>query len=226
MKARGIFSSIILGGALVLSQALSSCSGEAPVLQNIRAVQIQRQAPEGKGYSLSVFAAVQDSDGFEDIEALYIVKDEEELFWKLDPESWTKKDIEGSAWIGSNGISLAGSEAFPEGSYRLIIVDAAGEKAEREFNLDKAGWEGLSLKANLEGDKLDIVGSSALQSFQILFLDASGRTLFTVDGKKGSQSISQICAQYQEYSIAHAITVLALHANSRQALMSQRLSLK
>ena len=76
-----------------------------------------------------------DEDGIEDIESIYIVKNDDELFWELRSDIWTKETINNEVWIGINGIALPESFPFKEGSYRLIVIDSIGERVETEFYL-------------------------------------------------------------------------------------------
>ncbi|MCK5198132.1 MAG: hypothetical protein KAR21_07265, partial [Spirochaetales bacterium] len=69
---------------------------------------------------LSVFVLVEDEDGIGDIESIYLIHDESELFWKLNPDSWKHKVLGGKNWIGSNSIRMGDSSSLPAGNYRLL----------------------------------------------------------------------------------------------------------
>ncbi|MCK5196885.1 MAG: hypothetical protein KAR21_00955 [Spirochaetales bacterium] len=84
---------------------------------------------------LSVFMLIEDEDGIEDIESIYLIHDESELFWKLNQNSWKQKVLGGKNWIGSNSIRMSDSSNLPAGNYRLVVIDRAGERDTREFNL-------------------------------------------------------------------------------------------
>ncbi len=81
---------------------------------------------------ISLFIHVEDEDGIDDIDRIYIIRDDEELFWELAPESWSEKEQDGVIWIGTSGISYPPSLPGVSGTFRIIVIDAAGERTEIE----------------------------------------------------------------------------------------------
>ncbi len=81
---------------------------------------------------ISLFIHVEDEDGIDDIDRIYIIRDDEELFWELDPESWSEIEQDGVVWIGTSGISYPPSLSGISGTFRIIVIDAAGERTEIE----------------------------------------------------------------------------------------------
>ncbi len=75
--------------------------------------------------ALSLFVRPDDPDGFDDLAELYLIDDQEELFWRLDPDTWQKSGS-GDSWIGSNGLVLPDGAPLPAGEYRLLLRDLAG----------------------------------------------------------------------------------------------------
>ena len=63
----------------------------------------------------------RDPDGFEDIEEVYLISDSEELFWRLDSQSWRRSGDGEESWIGANGLRLPDGRPFPAGEYRLLL---------------------------------------------------------------------------------------------------------
>ena len=61
-----------------------------------------------------------------------------ELFWELSSESWIQKTIAGKHWLGSNTIRMNDMSILPFGLYRVLVLDKAGERDSREFNLSKS----------------------------------------------------------------------------------------
>lgn len=110
------------------------CSQEAPEIRQQFVQRNYREDPRiNVGYEqLSVFLHVDDEDGYEDLEYLYIIHDKDELFWILDADSWEYRERDGETWIGSNEIVMADFTPFPEGTYRLVVIDKAGERKETE----------------------------------------------------------------------------------------------
>ena len=85
---------------------------------------------------IAFFALVNDDDGPEDIAELRLYNDFEGLLWTLKPENWTLHQEEKQTWIGSHTLSMAGSEAFPSGQWRAVIIDKGGDFSERTFGFD------------------------------------------------------------------------------------------
>ena len=72
--------------------------------------------------SLSLFVRAGDADGADDLDELYLIFDDGELFWRLTAATWTRTEHEGATWIGSSTISMPGREPFPPGEYRLLLL--------------------------------------------------------------------------------------------------------
>ncbi|MCK5671726.1 MAG: hypothetical protein KAH95_00025 [Spirochaetales bacterium] len=84
---------------------------------------------------LSLFVLVEDEDGVSDIANVYIIHDESELFWELDPDNWAIKVISGKNWLGSNSISMNDNSNMPSGLYRIVVIDKAGERDSSKINI-------------------------------------------------------------------------------------------
>ncbi|MCL2294254.1 MAG: hypothetical protein FWC36_05260 [Spirochaetes bacterium] len=84
---------------------------------------------------LSVFLEVYDEDGVEDIRTIYVIHDNEELFWKINEDNWVFKTFNNENWFGSNNIVMNDFSGFPFGRYRVIVIDDAGERAETTFTI-------------------------------------------------------------------------------------------
>lgn len=152
--------------------------------------------PEGsKDERLSVFASVSDKDGVDDIEYLYIVHDEEELSWNLTPENWQRSDEGSSIWIGSNGLDAPGTE-IPRGQYRLILVDKAGERAERTFMLNAPETGNYTVPV-LRLSDVNIVLDSAYSSNTAFFFDSGGNVVLTTPIAKGTTSLDALWSKGQ-----------------------------
>ena len=119
---------------------LISCSGSVPEIgQIIWQVNILQTPSESRGYQeLSVFILIEDEDGIGDIDYIYLIHDESELFWKLNSNDWTQKVLGGKNWIGSNSIRMSDRSSLPAGNYRLVVIDKAGERDSRNFNISKS----------------------------------------------------------------------------------------
>lgn len=118
---------------------LISCSGAVPEIgQIIWQVNFLQTPSESSGHQeLSVFILIEDEDGIGDIDYIYLIHDESELFWKLNSNDWAQKVLGGKNWIGSNSIRMSDRSNLPSGTYRLVVIDKAGERDTREFNLSE-----------------------------------------------------------------------------------------
>ncbi len=113
------------------------CSGSTPEIgQLIWQVNFKKGAVGEKVTpSLSFFILISDEDGIADINSVYLINDDAELFWMLDKESWNIKVLGGNNWIGTNSVRMNDGTAIPPGTYRIIAIDKAGERDTREFNI-------------------------------------------------------------------------------------------
>ncbi len=116
-----------------------SCSEEPPeIFQVFWQLNIMSDKVLNDTYEqLTLFLHVDDKDGIDDVESIYIIKDEEELFWKINHENWIKSEKTDETWLGSNKIIMPDYSPFPRGDYRLLLIDKAGERDEKEFYISK-----------------------------------------------------------------------------------------
>jgi hypothetical protein len=151
------------------------------------------QAGDGTGARderLSVFASVSDADGVDDIEYLYVINDGEELCWTLTPENWERSDEGSSVWLGSNGIDSPG-QAIPRGEYRLVLVDRAGQRAERGFSLSAPETSAYGLPSvTLSGTTVKL--DSPYPSNTAFFIDAGGNVGKTAPIAKGTTTLDSL----------------------------------
>jgi len=136
---RGFRLAAALSAAALAPAALLSCGGEPPELRAVE-WRLELRPAEGGAYeSLSVFANIRDSDGIEDIEALWLVADGAELSWTIDDAKWLRRDEGGETWMGAAGLAMGDYGSLPRGDYRLVAADLAGRRAERRFTLEATG---------------------------------------------------------------------------------------
>lgn len=125
----------ILAAALALGAA---CSGKPPeILRTNTTRLLVKDLRTGQvSEKLSVFMVGADGDGPEDLDMMYVINDDAELFWSVDSKTWASSSAEGENWIGTNGISMPSGTALPMGTYRVILQDAGGDTAETSFTLE------------------------------------------------------------------------------------------
>lgn len=122
---------------LSLLFVFASCSNGPPeILQVFNQVNSTLNKETGKSYlSLSLFLQVQDEDGIEDIESIYLINDDKELFWELTKADWKEIKVDSETWIGANGLSVPENMELPGGNYRVLVIDIGGERAQQEIYL-------------------------------------------------------------------------------------------
>jgi hypothetical protein len=84
----------------------------------------------------SFFVIVEDDDGIENLDQLYLYHDREGLRWSLSSEDWITFEEEDKTWIGSRAIAMIDEEPLPRGQYRGVLINKGGEKTERTFSFD------------------------------------------------------------------------------------------
>jgi len=128
---------------------LVSCSGSVPEIgQLVWQINFIQKGEESSSYmELSVFTMVNDEDGISDIDKIYIINDEAELFWVLDSNSWEMKVISSGTWLGSNSIRMNDYSNLPSGTYRVLVIDKAGERDSRIFYISTEMLD--SIESNL-----------------------------------------------------------------------------
>jgi hypothetical protein len=134
-NVRKICRILVFGGLLFFS----SCSDNPPeILQISWQVMLFNNREASYGYQkLSIFLHIRDEDGIKDIGALYIINDDAELFWSLKEDSWKMVTKGSETWLGSDGLTMPGGEAFPSGKYRVLLEDLSGQSDETGIYLSK-----------------------------------------------------------------------------------------
>ncbi len=115
-----------------------SCASKPPqILQLTWNIYAYRDRINSVSYeALSLFLNLNDPDGIDDIEKIYLINDTKELFWKLDDTNWIKKKVGSATWIGSNKIVTTDRNMFPRGNYRIMVYDLGGNSAETSLSVD------------------------------------------------------------------------------------------
>ena len=111
---------------------VAACSGAPPEIGGVEIIRVYVNNPATNSvrHQIGLFVSVSDPDGLDDLARLYLIHDESELYWALDPTIWQQASVRGLDWIGSYGLGLPGSEEAPAGEYRVLLEDLSGESAE------------------------------------------------------------------------------------------------
>ncbi len=212
--------------ALLIPLALlAGCSAAAPEIVSVgmRLIVHATDDTGGRDERLSVFASVADEDGAEDIEHLFIVHDESELYWSLSEEVWQKREEGTSIWLGSNSLDSPGS-TIPRGNYRAILIDLAGERTERPLVLSAPDTSQYALPVvRLKGNTIDLV--SGYPSNTAFFLDSGGNVVLTVPIAKGNNNLDSLWAKGQWRSGADYLTVYAFEPKAETGFFSWKIRL-
>lgn len=142
-------------GLLTLAWLLG-CAGKPPVISRVFArVIFVRDLDKDMRYArLGVFMVASDPDGMDDLSAFYVINDSAELFWKVESGAWSTGTAEGESWIGTNSFAMPDANPPPEGEYRVVLQDQAGETVEDTFTLPKlepppqAEWPTASISSD------------------------------------------------------------------------------
>ena len=173
---------------------------------------------------LSFFASIKDQDGLADIEYLYIVHDESELFWTLTMDNWIQKDEGDSVWLGSNGLEPGDDGLIPRGRYRAIVVDKAGERDSRIFNLSAPITKDYILPA-IRLAKNIVTLDSAYQTNTLFFLDPAGNPVKTVIINPGSNSIDALWGDTSWQTSTYTIQAYGFDPRSETGFFSWKIPL-
>jgi hypothetical protein len=114
---------------------VSGCSGNSPKIitldTRLERVYDQKRWKE----ELRLFLLITDEDGPEDIEEIDIAFDRQELLWKITGEDIVTVQKDGEIWMGHPAVSMPGGGVFPDGSYRVILIDQLGKSSESSFRI-------------------------------------------------------------------------------------------
>jgi hypothetical protein len=160
-----------------------SCTGEPPeILRTFWQLNLVEDLEQDLTYqSLSLFVKPTDPDGFEDIEDMYLINDEQELFWRLDRESWAQSGTEEDVWIGSNSLKMPDGASFPTGEYRILLRDVGGDSAEQGFRLrsvTSSRARDYLPEVTIGDDGIRVAGAAAV--YQLWVYDSNGRYVTTL----------------------------------------------
>jgi hypothetical protein len=162
--------------AAVAVLAASGCGSKLPEISAVEWRLEMRPIQPGPAYeSLSVFAMIKDEDGLDDIDELWVVNDDSALAWKLTNADWIKTTAGGDVWMGGSSLATPELAGMPRGAYKLIAIDAAGQRAEKEFRVTGSFPDKKAPSISYSGGKLTI-GSGWIETLALAF-DGTGALL-------------------------------------------------
>lgn len=206
---------------IIITGFIISCSGSIPQIgQIVWQVNFLKEPSDTQVVqALSLFILVEDEDGITDIDSVYIIHDELELFWKLTPETWSQKNISSKNWIGSNNISMNDNSNLPSGKYRILVLDKAGERDTLQINIssnilvfdNKISFPNLQIGS-------DIVIKSDFSENTLRIYDNSMALLKNLKIEKGK--ISRSIIENDTKSKAHWISLYSFNEETGTGLIN------
>jgi len=175
--------------ALSLGLLATGCGVKAPEIAAVEWRVESRPFEGGEPYeSLSVFGDLKDEEGLDNIVELWIVNDDSELSWKLTDADWVKATEGSDTWFGASALAQADFSALPRGSYRLVAIDAGGQRTEREFRVSGSFPDRKSPTVSLAGGTL-AVRSDWPETLALAF-DSAGTLISTPAAPSAGASLA------------------------------------
>lgn len=115
---------------------LLSCSGSAPVIEELQWRVLNRDDGTNRFEEISVFLRVSDLDGAEDPALITISAGDTGLVWRFPEEDWIREVEDGTEWLGLHGIIPVSGFRLPDAQYTLRLEDLAGKSSEIKFRPD------------------------------------------------------------------------------------------
>jgi hypothetical protein len=209
---------------IFFSFCLLSCLIKPPEIVNtsIRLI-VSPNGESSREESLSFFANINDPDGIDHIEFIYIVHDESELSWKLDRETWIQIEDEDTFYFGTNGFSTQNG-IMPRGQYRIIAIDKAGEKCESVFTLSAPDTSSFKLPSAYCTNNILTV-DSPYPSNTAIFLDAGGNVSRTVPVSAGANNLDALSSDLFWRQSVDYLILFAIDPSSEIGLLSWKIRL-
>lgn len=201
-----------------LAAAAVSCSQAAP---RIDSASLRLTYRQGGAERLSFFVLADDDDGTLDLDELHLLHDRAQLYWTLSSKDWIIVERVGETWIGTHSIAMDGDGKFPRGSYRVVLTDKGGDRAERSISFSPPLAPQRAFPAiNAGGGRYRI--RSAYPKNTIVAYDGSGAPVKTAAVKAGEGRIADL----ELGQAAESIALWAEDDESGVAAMTEPVSLK
>lgn len=145
---------------------LTACEISAPETHNLFWKRVMFENLElGRTYeTLTIFAQVWDANGIEDLDRLFVINDQAQLYWRLSSDDWViDQSGSGAPWIGSTALAMPEDKSLPGGIYRVIVQDISGKTTEIRFQITENDGPRMTqlaeeINATLQGDELAVIG--------------------------------------------------------------------
>jgi hypothetical protein len=180
-------------GGLAACLALAACGVKPPEVPAVEWRLEMRPSDAGSAYeSLSAFALVKDPEGLDNVMELWVVCDSASLAWRAGPSDWIRSADGSDAWLGASALARADFSPMPRGAYRIIAIDAAGQRAEKSFTVS-GEMPPRELKLELKDGNLTI-GSDWPETLLLAF-DGAGALIGSPRAPSGGSALAQALGQ-------------------------------
>ena len=162
---------------ICLALILGGCSESAPkISQTFWQINLVHDQSTGRNsQALTIFVMASDDDGVDDMDKMYVINDEHQLYWEISGSSLRmEKYGENEVWMGSSFITMSTpDENIPGGTYRIMLLDSSGERAKTSIvisNNIKGPFHGcvevkdapeLHLRSTFHLTMIEVVGGKA-----------------------------------------------------------------
>ena len=170
-----------LAAGLLAAGLLAACEVAAPETHELFWKRVVfADLRHGRTYeTLTLFARVSDADGLDNLDALYVMNDQSQLFWRLTPEDWVVDRSDSGTWIGSTALAMPEDEPLPAGVYRVIVQDIAGQTAEDSFRIDGGAGGGAEARRQAEAievaiDANELAVTGPFASYEVWLYGSAG----------------------------------------------------
>jgi len=178
-----------------------SCKKEPPqIMQEHTQLNLFKDTEKNLVYQkLTLFVLITDPNGLDDIDKIYFINDELNLFWEADSHSLNKALLNNQTWLGINSISMNDYSLLPKGEYRFLVVNLGGEIAETIVPINYIDFKPESIifpSPVITQESIDITGKQ--DDYLIWVYDMKGNFLETESFTGGKIYVNQILAKNQK----------------------------
>jgi len=113
-----------------------SCTGSAPVIEEMKWRILYRDDGQNRYEELSVFFRARDPDGVEDLASVSVMAGESGFIWDFPEDKWIRLREGGADWQGLPGIIPLTGFRLPDALYTFRLEDLAGRIDEITFRPD------------------------------------------------------------------------------------------
>ncbi|MDP3179179.1 MAG: hypothetical protein Q8M76_14830 [Spirochaetaceae bacterium] len=218
-RSRGAWLPLLSGFAVAF--AVAGCGGKPPTIAAVEWRLESRPADEGAYESLSAFAWVKAEDGIENIDEVWVVHDESAMGWRLTDSDWIKTPEGSDAWIGGSALAAPDFKPLPRGTWRMIALDASGQRAEREFSVLGSFPSRPTPSLTLSSGSL--TASSSWPETLALAFDATGAQAGSVAAPAGSARLEDLFGT-DAAGRANEVALYGYDPSQRMGAFSRRVS--